>query len=204
MTNITEDVPRDRETDRRPAVIIVSGLPRSGTSLMMQMLDAGGVAVLTDNERAPDIDNPKGYYEFEAVKQLPGNTTWLPEAEGKAVKMVYRLLYDLPVEHSYDVIFMVRNLSEVIRSQDKMLDRLGKSKADVPDDRLESIYRQQIDEVREWLASRPNFRTLYVRYDDVIEHAPAVSRDIARFLGLDLNVAAMEAVPDRALYRNKQ
>jgi len=106
-------------------VIVVSGLPRSGTSMMMQMLDAGGVEVLTDNLRLPDEDNPKGYYEYEAVKATAEDPSWLDDAGGRAVKMVYRLLYDLPADRRYRVVFMKRDLEEVIKSQEVMLGSSG-------------------------------------------------------------------------------
>src|SRR5262249_30630691 len=104
-----------------PDIIIVSGLPRSGTSLMMQMLDGGGVPVLTDNIRAADTDNPRGYYEFEPVKATKRDATWLPAARGKAVKMVSQLLYHLPPGETYRVLFLERDLEEVLASQEKML-----------------------------------------------------------------------------------
>ena len=110
-------------------IIIVSGLPRSGTSLMMQMLDQGGIAVVTDNVRTADTDNPRGYYEFEQVKKIKGDVSWLPGTRGKAFKMVSQLLYELPSNEKYRVIFMERDLDEMIRSQEKMLARLGKPAA---------------------------------------------------------------------------
>src|SRR6516165_1289807 len=106
-------------------IVIVSGLPRSGTSLMMQMLDHGGVPVVTDHIRSADTDNPKGYYEFEQVKTIKRDTSWLPATRGKAFKMVSQLLYDLPPGETYRIIFMERDLDEVLLSQEKMLTRLG-------------------------------------------------------------------------------
>src|SRR5262245_40494991 len=107
-------------------IIIVSGLPRSGTSLMMQLLDAGGVEVVTDGVRAADPDNPRGYYEFEKVKQVKRDASWLPGVRGKAVKMVSQLLLDLPPTERYRVVFMERDLAETIDSQERMLQRLGR------------------------------------------------------------------------------
>src|SRR5438132_3246059 len=111
------------------AIIIVSGLPRSGTSLMMQMLDKGGVEVVTDHVRTPDIDNPRGYYEFEKAKKIKEDASWLPEMRGKAFKMVSQLLYALPPTEQYRIIFMERNLDEILLSQEKMLKRLGRNSA---------------------------------------------------------------------------
>src|SRR5947209_18564630 len=110
-------------------IVIVSGLPRSGTSLMMQMLEAGGLEVVTDGIRAADTDNPRGYYEFERVKKIKTDAAWLPGARGKAVKMVSQLLYDLPAGEAYRILFMDRDLDEVLASQEKMLARLGRSAA---------------------------------------------------------------------------
>ena len=107
-------------------VIIVSGLPRSGTSMMMKMLEAGGLKILTDNLREADANNPKGYYEFERVKQMKdGNLAWLPDAVGKVVKIVTGLIIYLPSDYKYKIIFMKRDLNEVLSSQKKMLGRLG-------------------------------------------------------------------------------
>src|SRR5207247_9084675 len=103
-------------------IIIVSGLPRSGTSLMMQALENGGVEVVTDNIRTSDTDNPRGYYELEKVKKMKQDASWLPQARGKAFKMVSQLLYDLPPIESYRVIFMERDLDEMLISQEKMLE----------------------------------------------------------------------------------
>src|SRR5687767_1046860 len=122
-------------------ITVVSGLPRSGTSMMMRMLEAGGIPVLIDNVRQPDEDNPAGYYEFEQVKQVRDNTQWLPSARGKTVKMVYRLLYDLPSQFDYRVIFMRRNLDEVLASQQKMLERKGKAGGAATDEEMARLYR---------------------------------------------------------------
>src|SRR4026209_2745330 len=94
-------------------IVVVSGLPRSGTSMMMQMLQAGGLEILTDAVRTPDGSNPKGYFEFEAVKDLDKGQApaWLAGARGKAVKIVSSLVRWLPESNDYQVIFMQRNLN---------------------------------------------------------------------------------------------
>lgn len=186
-------------------VTIVAGLPRSGTSMMMQMLDAGGMEALSDQIRRPDVDNPKGYYEFEAVKRLKDDTSWLPEAQGKVVKMVYRLLYDLPAGYDYRVVFTLRTLSEVIASQEKMLQRLGTGGGrEIPPEKLEAIYGRELEAVQRWLAEHPNFRVLYVQYNDVLNDTRQVAERLNEFLGGELDVEAMERVPDRSLYRNRR
>lgn len=184
-------------------VIIVSGLPRSGTSMMMQMLTAGGLSPLTDEIRRPDEDNPRGYYEFEAVKQVRENAAWLDDAGGKVVKMVYRLLYDLPRSHQYDVIFMRRNLNEVIASQEVMLERHGKADDKVEPERLAEIYRRQLQEADDWLHKQPNFRVLYVEYRDVVDHPERVAPQLNDFLGGRLDTEAMLRVPDQSLHRQR-
>lgn len=185
-------------------VTIVSGLPRSGTSMMMQMLSAGGIPILSDNVRAPDEDNPRGYYEFEAVKQVDKDASWLDEAQGKAVKMVYRLLYSLPPDRTYRVIFMMRNLDEVIASQDVMLERHGKADGSVEDARLAEMYRRQLQEVRAWLRDHPNFSVLYVEFRDVLDEPERVVRELNAFLDGRLDVAATMRVPDQSLYRQRR
>ena len=110
-------------------IIIVSGLPRCGTSLMMQMLVQGGFEAVTDHIRAADTDNPRGYYELEKVKKLKEDASWLPETRGKVVKMVSQLLFDLPAGERYRVIFMQRDLDEMLASQEKMLERLNRPAA---------------------------------------------------------------------------
>jgi hypothetical protein len=193
-----------REESAAEAVTIVSGLPRSGTSMMMQLLAAGGIPALTDNVREADEDNPRGYYEFEAVKEVAHNRSWLDGAEGKVVKMVYRLLYDLPDDYRYRVVFMLRPLEEVIASQEEMLKRLGKPSGDISLEQMAAIYRRQLEDVRTWLARQPNFEVLYVRYHDVLNDTEHVVKQLNGFLGSKLDTAAMLRVPDRSLYRQKR
>src|SRR5690348_9725375 len=119
-------------------ITIVSGLPRSGTSLMMQMLDKGGLEVVTDNIRIADRDNPRGYYEFEKVKTIKRDTSWLPQTRGKAFKMISQLLYDLPSSEKYRIIFMERDMDEMLVSQEKMLERLGREA--VPREEMKRAY----------------------------------------------------------------
>src|SRR6476619_350258 len=138
----------------RPEIIVVSGLPRSGTSLMKQMLDRGGIAAMTDGARAADTDNPRGYYELEKVKRLKQDASWLPEARGKAVKMVSQLLYDLPPNERYRIIFMERDLDETLLSQEKMLERLGRPAA--PREAMKRSFTVHLDRLHEWLRQQRN------------------------------------------------
>jgi hypothetical protein len=183
-------------------IIIVSGLPRSGTSLMMQMLDNGGVTVVTDHIRTADTDNPKGYYEFEGVKKIKEDISWLPATRGKAFKMVSQLLYELPASERYRVIFMERDLDETIRSQDKMLTRLGKPSA--PSDEIKRHFIRHLEKLRTWLAEQRNFSLLYVRYNEVVEHPQEQAARVSEFLGGTADKASMAKTVDPMLYRNRK
>jgi hypothetical protein len=186
------------------SVVVVSGLPRSGTSMMMRMLEAGGIPVLVDNLREADEDNPNGYYEFEGVKKVREDTSWLQDARGKAVKMVYRLLYDLPGDADYRVIFMTRKLEEVIASQNTMLQRNGKGSDDLSGEQLADIYSKQLLQARAWLDSRPNFEVLYVDYGEALNETQRVADEINQFLYGVLNTNAMIEVPSPVLYRQRR
>lgn len=183
-------------------IIIVSGLPRSGTSLMMQMLDRGGVPVATDNIRVADTDNPRGYYELEQVKKIKQDASWLPSMQGKAFKMVSQLLYELPSSQRYRVIFMERDIDEMIASQEKMLARLGKPAA--PADQIRRLFTEHLERVRAWLADQPNIAVLHVVYRNLVEHPSDESARIAAFLDGRADPARMAATVDTSLYRNRK
>jgi hypothetical protein len=183
-------------------VIVVSGLPRSGTSLMMQMLAAGGVEVVTDNVRTADTDNPRGYYELEAVKRVKRDASWLPQTRGKAFKMVSQLLYDLPPGESYRILFMERDLDEVLASQEKMLQRLGRGAA--PRDQMKRSYGLHLGRLHDWLRQQPNMQVLFVNYRDLIERPEEQARRVGAFLGGKPDAERMAASVDPALYRNRK
>jgi Sulfotransferase family len=187
----------------RPFVTVVSGLPRSGTSMMMQMLAAGGLPVLTDQVRASDQDNLKGYLEFEPVKAVKRDASWVAEAIGKAVKVVYMLLPDLPAPYQYRVIFMRRDLVEVVGSQQAMLARRGELGARASNTEMAAVFARQLEKTDRWLASQSNFRLLNVGYRDVIDDPQNHSRRISDFLGLPLDVDAMAAAVEPSLYRQR-
>jgi hypothetical protein len=182
-------------------IIIVSGLPRSGTSLMMQMLAQGGVEVVTDYIRTADTDNPRGYFEFEKVKKIKEDASWLPSARGKAVKMVSQLLFDLPPTERYRVIFMQRDFSEMLASQEKMLERLNREAA--PREDIERAFVKHLDKLRAWLKDQPNFDVLDVKYKELVAHPEEECRRIREFLGGVPDVPAMASAIDPALYRNR-
>ena len=184
-------------------ITIVSGLPRSGTSMMMRVLEAGGISSITDAIRAADIDNPNGYYEFERIKKVKEDASWLPEAYGKVVKAIYMLLYDLPATHSYRVIFMTRRLEEVIASQNAMLQRSGKDDSELDTATLQRIFEAHLDKIKSWLAQQPNFDVHYVSYNAFLTEPSSQIDELAEFLGGALDRPAMLAVVDPALYRQK-
>jgi hypothetical protein len=186
-----------------PFITIVSGLPRSGTSLLMQMLAAGGMPVLTDAQRAADEHNPRGYFELEAVKNTRNDLSWLMQAEGKAVKVVHLLVPHLPVDREYRVLLMQRELTEIIASQRAMLKQQGRPGANLPDSKLAEIFEKQLAGVRQWLSRNPNFRVLPLQHREVIETPLTVAQQIGAFLSDDLDVQRMAAAVDPNLYRQR-
>jgi tetratricopeptide (TPR) repeat protein len=184
-------------------MVIVSGLPRSGTSMMMQMLAGGGLPIFTDDERKADANNEKGYYEHEAVKNLAANKSWLPDASGKGVKVIAQLIRHLPLNYRYKVIFMARELTEVISSQNKMLARLGKPETAADGDQLTGRYEKSVTEVLDWMASHSNFEVITVDYDEAIANPLVVARRIREFIGNELDEVAMAAAVDANLRRER-
>lgn len=186
-------------------VVIVSGLPRSGTSMMMKMLEAGGVPPMTDHQRTADVDNPKGYYEYERVKDLEKETdkSYIREGRGKALKVISFLLKDLPDDNDYRIVFMRRDLKEVLASQNKMLDHRGERNT-VEDARMEEIYLSHIAAVRIMSKKKPNWQLLEVRYDEAVKDPRSAAAKINAFLGGKLDEARMVEAVDAALYRNRR
>ena len=171
--------------------------------MMMEMLEAGGMGVLTDYLREPDSDNPRGYYEFERVKQLKHDHEWLKDAEGKAVKIISQLLRYLPADYSYKVVFMRREMDEILASQRKMLVRRGEATDRIADDRLAVLFRQHVERVEDWLDQQPNFDVIYVSYNRILEEPHTQARRVAEFLSRALDVGAMTDVVDPNLYRQR-
>ncbi len=184
-------------------VIVVSGLPRSGTSMMMKMLAEGGLSVVTDAVRNADEDNPNGYFEFEPVKQLvDGQTQWLADAGGKVVKIVSALLEHLPPDHHYKVLFMEREIKEILASQQKMLARRNET-SKTTDAEMEEQFRKHLAAVKYWLARQPAMEVLYVDYNKLMSNPDAYCQPIADFVGVPVDVSKMRAVPNERLYRNR-
>ncbi len=193
-----------KESQGEP-VIVVSGLPRSGTSMLMRMLEAGGVAVFADLVRQPDEDNPRGYFELEKVKNLQKQTdrSWLREARGKAVKVISQLLPELPPENAYKVLFINRNLHEVIASQDKMLLRRGEKVAPGSDEQMRGVFERHLQKTKSWLESNKHFDVLELEYSEVIASPLLHARRIREFLCQDLDVDKMAGAVEASLYRNR-
>jgi hypothetical protein len=184
-------------------ITIVSGLPRSGTSMMMRMLDAGGMPVVVDHVRKPDEDNPVGYFEFEKVKKIKEDSSWLNGVQGKVVKMVSQLLYDLPSSYRYKVIFMRRNMQETLKSQQKMLERKG-TQDNIADEDMLRFFQKHVADVEEWLRKQPNIDVLYVDYNETMKNPANSAHAINTFLGGALDPGKMATAVDKSLYRNRR
>ena len=191
-----------KETSKKP-IVVVSGLPRSGTSMMMKILSEGGLLPVTDALRTADEDNPEGYYELESVKQMAaGNVEWLSDAGGKVVKVISALLEHLPSQYSYKVIFMEREIKEILASQRKMLARRNKE-SQVDDAEMEAQFRKHLSVVKPWLARQSNMDVRYVSYNSLMRDPKPLCHQVRDFIGFDLDLSKMLAVPSKELYRNR-
>lgn len=187
------------------SVIIVSGLPRSGTSMMMKTLAAGGLLPVTDNLRTADESNPKGYYEFERVKKLKdGDYEWLEGAQGKVVKVISALLEFLPANYRYKIIFMQRNIDEVLASQREMLIRRGEATDKVSDEKMAELYHKHLNKIQAWLSEQKNMQVLYISYNGILADPQNELKRVNAFLNNSLNLPEMLTVVDRNLYRQRQ
>ncbi|MDE2889247.1 MAG: sulfotransferase family protein [Gemmatimonadota bacterium] len=186
-------------------IVVVSGLPRSGTSMMMQMLEAGGMGVLTDGLRTADEDNLNGYFEFEKVKALKSDGSWLPEARGRAVKIISELLKYLPDTFEYRVIFVRRALEEVLASQDRMLVRRGvQPGGQAENTEIARVFRRHLQETEAWLSGRPGFRTLFAEHRHILADPAREAARVNAFLDHRLDETAMAASVDASLYRQRR
>jgi hypothetical protein len=185
-------------------IVIVSGLPRSGTSMMMKMLEAGGLPPLTDHIRTADLDNPKGYYEFERAKKLrEGDFGWLPDAGGKVVKVIAALLVHLPPGYEYRVLFMRRRIEEVLASQSKMLEHRGEAQK-VDDATMADLFQKHVKQVEAWMDAQPHLQYIDVDYNAMLADPSPLVPGINQFLGGELDEAAMLAIVDPNLYRQRK
>jgi hypothetical protein len=190
---------------RSDPVIVVSGLPRSGTSMMMRMLDVGGMEVVTDGIREPNADNPKGYYEFERVKKLPeGDTAWLDDAQGKVVKVIAALLPHLPDAYEYRVLMMRRKMDEILASQRRMLVRRGEDPDAVDDQEMARLFEKHLAQVYDWMRKQDNVRFLDVDYNVMLSGPEPQLEEIQAFLDFALDLQKMGMVVDPSLYRQRR
>lgn len=190
--------------DQRPFISIVSGLPRSGTSLMMSMLAAGGLDVLTDQLRTADDDNPVGYFEFEDVKKLiNGENSWLSKSNGKAVKVISTLLPYLPDGYYYRIIFMRREMGEVLASQRKMLINRGEDPDKISDAQIAEVFQKNLQQTEHWINSQSHATRININYKQLIANPRPLVAEINAFLGGGLDETKMLAVIDPSLYRHR-
>ena len=183
-------------------ITIVSGLPRSGTSLMMRMLSAGGVPALCDEQRTPDADNPNGYYEFEDVKSIENYSTWIDRAPGHAVKMVYSLLKHLPTDHEYRIVFMRRHVDEILQSQKQMLERNGIS-PEIPDAQMKALFDRELRQFYAWLPSQIHLKLVNISYNELLSRPDSTIAQINRHLDHSLDTEGMIRMIDPGLYRHR-
>ena len=192
------------QAEPRPVVTLVSGLPRSGTSMMMRLVEAAGLTILSDEIRAANSDNPHGYFEFERVKRLrDGDTGWVAGADGQAVKVISALLEFLPDSCDYKVLFVQRELDEVLASQRKMLENRDEDREAVDEGELRALYEEHLEHIKTWLARRDNFEVLYVDHRNMILAPEAGVVSVARFLGREERVPEMVEAVDPSLYRQR-
>lgn len=186
-------------------IVVVSGLPRSGTSMTMKMLAAGGLEVMSDGIRTADEDNPKGYFEEERVKDLHEmeDKSWLRSGRGKGIKIISFLLKHLPQDNNYKILFMRRHFDEVLASQAKMLDRRGEA-SESDDDQMRQLYENHLWQVGYLLKRAPHLEALDLPYTEVLANPRAQAERIRDFLGLELDIENMAGVVDKSLYRNRR
>ncbi|MAI25929.1 MAG: sulfotransferase family protein [Spirochaeta sp.] len=187
----------------RKTIVVVSGIPRSGTSLMMSILGQAGIPLLTDDARAPDDSNPRGYFELAAVRKTNEDSAWLEQAPGQAVKVIHRLLPALPDEYHYRVILMHRPVEEVVQSQDRMLARLGADPTDLPTDRVQAIFKEQHAQTRILLENGAHFEWIEIAYPTLIQAPEAEIERVIRFLELEAEVHDLATAIDDRLYRER-
>ena len=189
---------------KKNEIIIVSGLPRSGTSLMMMLLEAGGIPILTDNLRTSDVDNPKGYYEFEPVKSMPkGNNQWLSQATGKAVKVISSLLKFLPPDHCYKIILMRRRIDEIMASQARMIRNRQENSDRISDAEMSMLFEKHLHDISAWLKRQDYIEHIEISYNEILRAPETAHSVLSSFLDHALDTDQMISMIDRSLYRQK-
>lgn len=184
-------------------ITVATGLPRSGTSMLMQILESGGMEIFTDSIRKADINNSKGYYEYEKVKKLQQDNSWLDQAEGKAIKVIVPLLKYLPMNFRYQMVFIERNLDEVLRSQTEMLTRLNKPD-NADESQLRNAFQSQITFAKKSLHNQHNVDVLYVNYNEIIKNPAKHLKTIHEFIEPSLDYEKMVQCVDSKMYRQRK
>lgn len=184
-------------------VVVVSGLPRSGTSMMMTMLQIGGLPILTDKIRKADEDNPKGYFELEKVKEIKKDKSWLQKAPGKAIKIISSLLEFLPRDYDYQIIFMERQMEEVLASQKQMIKR-RKTRDSLSNQKMTKLFSDHLKKIKAWLKKQPNMKVLYINYNQTVKDPKKTAKEVNQFLGGVLKEKKMAAMVDKSLYRQRE
>jgi predicted AlkP superfamily phosphohydrolase/phosphomutase/tetratricopeptide (TPR) repeat protein len=195
-------LPAEKQHESALDFTIVSGLPRSGTSLMMRILEAAGLPVMSDGLRGADDDNPGGYYEWEAIKKVGTQPAVLSEARGKVVKVVSMLLPSLPEGHRYNVIFMDRPVEEIVMSQRKMLENRGAAQLTSQETMARALSDHR-SEILRGLHNAPGFEVLVVDYPALVNSPEEWLCRVQRFLGIAAVSEAMRSVVRQDLYRNR-
>ena len=184
-------------------IVVVTGLPRSGTSMMMKMLAAGGIPILTDGIRAADADNQAGYFELEVVKRIESDAGWLMEARGKAIKVVSPLLERMPRCFRYSAVVMHRDITEILASQRKMMSQQGHAPDDVPPEKMAAVFVDHLRAIERWLARQPHFTAISMNYNRLlVSPGPELAR-LNHYLGGGLKIEAMRDVIDPDLYHQR-
>jgi hypothetical protein len=179
-------------------IIIVTGLPRSGTSLMMQIFDKSNISVLTDGKREKDISNPEGYYELEAVKGIVKDNSFLKDASGKVVKIVAPLTIFIDKSLKYKAVFMRRDMDEILRSQEKMLLKDQTSERE----KFRTIYEFHLKKTYKFFQEN-KIPYLDIQYKELVNEPDTVLKSLIEFCGLSSSVEDLASVVKPELYRNR-
>lgn len=171
--------------------------------MMMSMLAGGGMEIVSDQKREPDPDNPEGYYEDQRVKRLKQNTAWLETCKGKAIKIVSPLLKSVPDNLQCKIIFMQRDLAEILASQKKMLARRGQPEGALSDEQMAEKFQLHLQKMDNWLSLRKNWDVIEIRYREVIENPYGEVRRVNSFLGNRFDIEKMALKVNKRLYRHQ-
>ena len=184
-------------------IIVVTGLPRSGTSLMMQILQSLQIKLFTDNHRSADESNPKGYFEHQWVKTIEKDNSWLTDVKGKAIKIVSPLIKYLPVDLNYKIIFMNRDLDEIIQSQERMLTENNKKDDATNSEELKQIFLKDLKQSKDWIHTQLHSEVLEILHSKLLKNPETELEKIKSFLKIDINTTLILKVIDKNLYRSK-